>query len=211
MAKFCLNCNKSIGLFDKPYKLPSLDVCFCERCKDKVEPLFRQIDSVSEIFSGKDEIEFEKDFEEKSQFSSLRTEVYKTVQKAFRLKQIEKGRMNVFIRSFEASFHDSYEAIRRAGDAITNCDVTSNIVTVDDTKAATFVFEWIPNRLIMGDTLTILVVTLVHSNGVAYVTSKGASDYFGSFHGMNYKFWKEIERQNPDFEIKNIWELDYER
>ena len=70
----------------------------------------------------------------------------------------------MFIRTFEASFHDSYEAIRRAGDAITNCDVTSNIVTVDDTKVATFVFEWIPNRLIMGDTLTILVVTLIHSN-----------------------------------------------
>lgn len=209
MAKFCLNCNKSIGLFDKPYKLPSLDVCFCERCKDKVEPLFRQIDSVSTIANGIIMKDLDLDFENKSMYSTLPRDVFETVKKAFRLKQIEKGRMYVFIRTFEASFHDSYEAIRSAWSGITNYDVTANIITTGNVKTATFIFEK-PEVGLSNTFGSTLVVTLTHNNETAVVTSKGTVEV-GYFHELNYDFWKEFERQNPDLEIKNIWDLDYDR
>ena len=42
MAKVCINCRCSIGLFSKQFKLPGTDVIFCGECSEKAETLFSQ-------------------------------------------------------------------------------------------------------------------------------------------------------------------------
>ncbi len=98
--------------------------------------------------------------------------------------------------------------VKKAGDAAMKSEVTANIVAVGDAQSATFVYES-GGASRLTDSLTILILTVVHSNGQTAVISKGASDLWGDFRDMNYRFWMEFENQNPQIEVQNQWDLNY--
>lgn len=208
MAKVCCNCENSIGLFSKPFKLPAVDTVFCADCAGLVEPLFAEINSADYIRTANQHKELEAGFHENLSRCRLNRRAKEEVNKAFYARQLAKSKMPVFIRTFEADFAESYEMVKKAGDAAMKTEVTANIAAVGDAKSATFVYES-GGASRLTDSLTILILTVVHSNGQTAVISKGASDLWGDFRSMNYNFWMEFEKQNPQIEIANQWDLNY--
>jgi hypothetical protein len=128
------------------------------------------------------------------------------LKKEFYMMQLSKSKLPAYVRSFKADFAESYEIVKKAGDAAVKREVTANIVRTGDAVSATLVYETSP----VFDALTVLVITLVNCNGITTVNTKGASDMFGDFRHLNSLFWKEMELQNPDLDIENHWNLNYD-
>ena len=196
-------------MFSKPLKLSGLDVCFCTECAAKVEPLFREINSADYIRTANQHMELEASFHEKLSCSMLNPAARAATAKYFYGRQLAKSKLPVFVRTFEGDFAESYEMVKRAGDAAAKAEVTANIIEVEGARSATFVYEsGSVSRL--NDSMAVLIITLVSHKGQTAVITKGASDLWGDFRGMNYSFWMEVEKQNPDLEIKNQWKLNYD-
>lgn len=208
MAKVCINCTCSIGLFSKSFKLPGMDVCFCSECAGKVVPLFDEINSADYIRTANQHMELEASFQENLSRSMLNYTARAAVEKGFYGRQLAKSKLPAFVRTFEADFAESYDMVKQAGNAAMKTEVTANIIEVDGASAATFVYES-GGVTRLNDSLTVLIITVVNHNGQTTVITKGTSDLWGDFRGMNYSFWIEFEKQNPNLKITNQWKLNY--
>ena len=208
MAKVCCNCKKSMGLLEKGLKLSSVDAVLCGDCGKKAAVLQPFLENQDYIGSVDKHRTLESDFMMKLADTELATDAKRLIRKNFQLKQIAKSKVTVTIRSFEGDFAWCYNAIKKAGEKVLGEEPSANIITLGESRSATFLMVKVPFGL-GGDTLTMLAVTLVHCGGKAIVTAKGASDYFGNFHSLNYDFWRAFELQNPNLDVTDIWKLDY--
>ena len=207
MAKDCIICGKSIGLLSKPLKLAAVKECVCERCTGKVDPLFRPLQQADWIRTGNQHAELDTQFDESIGRMAISAHAASLLKKVFYMMQLAKSKLPAYVRSLKADFAESYEMVKRAGDAAVKREVTANIVRTGEAVSATFVYETSP----VLDSLTVLVITMVNCNGITTVNTKGASDMFGDFRHLNYQFWREMELQNPNLVISNHWNLDYDR
>ncbi len=91
MARICLNCGNSIGLFGKPFKLPTVDAVFCADCAGLVEPLFAEINSADFLRTANQHKELEAGFNENLFRSRLNRRSKEAVKKAFYVRQLAKS------------------------------------------------------------------------------------------------------------------------
>lgn len=111
------------------------------------------------------------------------------------------------VKSFSASFEDSYKMIQSAIKDVTKCDLKANIISAAGVKTATFVFNAPSNSFLNDD--SVLAVNLVHADGKAIVTTKGCNYIYGDYRNSHKKFWTALQKANPELEICPIRTLQY--
>lgn len=211
----CLNCGKTFSFMQKGIKLRETKAFFCPACGERVKAVFdRTLHDIStaeedrvNFHSSTDMAEWEPRFKrEICQLGlSVRAKNFALLEYALMIEGCSSA--EAFVKSFSASFEDSYKMIQSAIKDVTKYDLKANIISAAGVKTATFVFD--SYSVAVGNNYAVLAVNLVHADGKAIVTTKGCN-YYGDYRNSHKKFWTALQKANPELEICPIRTLHYD-
>lgn len=208
MAKFCVNCNKKISFMADQFSMIHVNKTFCADCMDEAKKMLEPI----KILVIKERLpEVKADFQKALSASRYNEDVRKLIKMEFDQISGSFVEYSVYqMKRFQASFEESYEAIRQTGVQLTGESGQSNppVIAAGEAKIATFVFE---QYFFRNGSYASLTVTLVNYRDINTITTVGSGGGDGMFNfswgaeeDFVKDFWDSFRLKYPDFDLQDV-------